>query len=162
MALKLTNTTDYAIRGMIYIASFPPERPVLNSEVAEAQLIPASFMAKILRSLVRAGLLASSRGVHGGFSLARPASGISLLDVVEAVEGPICLASCVPDPSCCPHAGTCPAHSVWGTVQEQMSEILGNVTLEDLVSAPRRQGRPVPVGERVERNAAGAPVAEVC
>jgi Rrf2 family protein len=153
MALRLTNTTDYAIRGMIYIASFPPDRPVLNSEVAEAQYIPASFMAKILRSLVRAGLLASSRGVHGGFSLARPAASTSLLDVVEAVEGPISLASCVPDPTCCPHASTCPAHSVWGRVQEQMCQTLRDVTLEDLVSAPRRHGQSeeddVPAGSAV-------------
>jgi Rrf2 family iron-sulfur cluster assembly transcriptional regulator len=141
MALRLTNAADYAIRSMLYIASLPEGRVVLRSEVAETQNIPSSFMAKILRGLVRAGLLRSSRGVHGGFSLARSASEISLLDVVEAIEGPVALTSCLPDPEACEHAANCPAHSVWASVQSHIAEILGKATLEVLVSAPRRNGR---------------------
>jgi Rrf2 family protein len=98
-------------------------------------------MAKILRGLVRAGLLRSSRGVHGGFSLARGAAEISLLDVVEAIEGPVALTPCLPDPMSCEHAGNCPAHAVWSSVQDHIAEILKRATLEVLVSAPRRNGR---------------------
>ena len=79
MAFRLTNAADYAIRSMIYIASLPEDQRVLGNEVAEAQKIPTSFMSKVLRSLVRAGMLRSSRGVHGGFSLARPAAEIHRL-----------------------------------------------------------------------------------
>jgi Rrf2 family protein len=143
MALKLTRAADYAIRSMLYIASLPEGRVVLRSEVAEAQKIPPSFMAKILRSLAKAGLLHSSRGVHGGFTLAHPAAEISLLDVVEAVEGPLALTNCVPDPEACEHSANCPANSVWAKVQDQISDVLRSASLEALVSAPRRQGRVV-------------------
>ena len=141
MALRLTSAADYAIRSMLYISSLPEGRVVLRSEVAEMQKIPSSFMAKILRALVRAGLLRSSRGVHGGFSLARPASEINLLDVVEAIEGPVALTPCLPNPEACEHSGNCPAHAVWCTVQEHIMSLLRQATLEVLVSAPRVNGR---------------------
>ena len=141
MALRLTNAADYAVRSMLYIASLPEGRVVLRSEVAETQKIPSSFMAKILRGLVRAGLLRSSRGVHGGFALARPASEINLLDVVEAIEGPVALTQCIPDPDACEHSANCPANAVWVRVQEKIGEVLRAATLEDLVSIPRRNGR---------------------
>jgi Rrf2 family protein len=126
---------------MLYIASLPEGRVVLRSEVAETQKIPSSFMAKILRGLVRAGLLRSSRGVHGGFALARPASEINLLEVVEAIEGPVALTQCIPDPNACEHSANCPANAVWVRVQDKIGEVLRAATLEDLVSVPRRNGR---------------------
>ena len=141
MAIRLTNTADYAIRSMLYIASLPDDCVVLRREVAEAQKIPSSFMAKILRGLVRAGLLHSARGVHGGFTLARPAAEINLLEVVEAIEGPIALTKCVPDAEGCEHSFNCPANAVWATIQEQIGDSLREVTLEALISAPRRNGR---------------------
>jgi Rrf2 family protein len=141
MALRLTNAADYAVRSMLYIASLPEGRVVLRSEVAETQKIPSSFMAKILRGLVRAGLLRSSRGVHGGFALARPASEINLLEVVEAIEGPVALTQCIPDPNACEHSANCPANAVWVRVQDKIGEVLRAATLEDLVSVPRRNGR---------------------
>ena len=83
MALRITKADDYAIRAMIHLACLPDGRVALRQQIAEAQNIPASFMAKILRRLVRASLLNSARGVNGGFALARPAAEISLLDIVE-------------------------------------------------------------------------------
>jgi hypothetical protein len=71
MGLRVTTAADYAIRAMIHLACLPEGGLALRSEIAEAQAIPASFMAKILRSLVRARLLRSSRGVNGGFSTAQ-------------------------------------------------------------------------------------------
>ena len=141
MALKLTNAADYAIRCMLYIASFPEERVVLRAEVAEAQNIPPSFTAKILRELVRAGLLHSSRGVNGGFSMARPAAEVDLLQIVEAIEGPVALTDCIPDPGDCEHSANCPACGVWGEVQAHIVRILRDATLEGLVSSRRRDGR---------------------
>jgi len=119
-----------------------PEGAVaLRSDIAEAQGIPPSFMAKILRSLVRARLLRSSRGVHGGFALARAASRISLLDVVEAIEGPLSLTNCTPDPAGCARSDECPATSVWLEVQRKMAEVLKGTSLEDLISVQKRSAR---------------------
>lgn len=146
MGLKLTSAADYGVRAMIHLACLPEGGVALRSGIAEAQSIPSSFMAKILRSLVRAGLLRSSRGVHGGFSLARPASEINLLDVVEAIEGPLSLTDCTPALAGCAWSMDCPACAVWMRVQDGMRETLRRSTLEELVSTPRRNGRVVSHG----------------
>ena len=139
MAFRLTSAADYAIRSMIYLASLPEGLRALD--VAEAQKISPSFLAKVLRTLVRAGLLNSVRGLHGGFSVARDASEISLLQVVEAMEGPFALTDCIPNPENCELSHDCPASWVWLRVQYEMTRILAGVSLEDLISAPRRDGR---------------------
>lgn len=141
MALRLTAAADYAIRAMIHIACVPEGAPAMGNDVARMQGIPASFMAKILRRLVRAGLLRSSRGAHGGFFLARSATEVNLLDVVEAIEGPLTLTTCSSEPGGCQWAPDCPASSVWYHVQEQMAEVLRTATLEAMVSMPRRNGK---------------------
>ena len=147
MAFRLTHAADYAIRSVMYIASMPEGRPVLRSEVARVEKISPSFMAKLLRLLVRGGVLKSSRGVHGGFILAKEAAEISLLDIIEAMEGPIQLVPCLPDASKCEHSPRCPASSVWEHIQEQMTLVLGDTSVENLISTWRRNGRPVaPVG----------------
>jgi len=140
MALRVTSAVDYATRAMIHLACLPEGGMALRSEIADAQSIPSSFMAKILRNLVRARLLRSARGVHGGFALSRPAEEISLLEIVESIEGPLSIISCVPDPSGCAMAANCPAGSVWQRVQREMRVILGATSLETLVSTPRRNG----------------------
>ena len=137
----MTSAADYAIRAMIHLACLADGGVALRSEIAEAQYIPTSFMAKILRSLVRARLLRSSRGVNGGFSLARPAAEINMLEIVEAIEGPLALTDCVPTPTGCGWSMDCPASAVWLKVQDSMKQTLRATTLEDLVSTPRRNGR---------------------
>jgi Rrf2 family protein len=141
MGLRLTSAADYAIRAMIHLGCMPEDSVALRSEIAEAQAIPTSFTAKILRSLVRAQLLRSSRGVHGGFSLARDPADITLLEIVEAIEGPLALLDCAPSPDGCTMGRDCPAAGVWARVQKGMRATLSATTLEDLVSAPRRNGR---------------------
>ena len=140
MALRVTSAVDYATRAMIHLACLPEGGMALRSEIADAQSIPSSFMAKILRNLVRARLLRSARGVHGGFALSKPAEEISLLQIVEAIEGPLSIINCVPDPAGCAMAANCPAGSVWQNVQSEMRAILGATSLEGLVSTPRRNG----------------------
>jgi len=141
MGLRLTKADDYAVRAMIHLACLPDGRVAMRHEIAEAQGIPSSFMAKILRSLVRARLLHSSRGVNGGFGLARPAADISLLDIIESIEGPLNLVDCTSGD--CELSCDCPAAPVWGRVQNSLKEILGGASLEELVSTPRRHGRVV-------------------
>lgn len=141
MALNITMATDYAIRAMIQLASLPSGGSALRTEISDRQAVPSYFMAKVLRRLVDAGLLRSTRGVRGGFSLSRPATEITMLDVVEAIEGPIALTRCATDPPDCPVACGCPASLVWSRVQDQMRTTLRGATLECLVGAHRRNGR---------------------
>ena len=141
MGFRITKAADYAIRAMIHLACLPEGAVALRGDVARAYGIPSSFMAKILRQLVRAGLLQSSRGVHGGFALARATSEITLLDVVEAIEGPLALTGCCRGGSGCAWTDECPAHPVWEHVQAGMADVLRAASLEALVSAPRRNRR---------------------
>jgi Rrf2 family protein len=157
MGLKLTSAADYAIRAMIHLACLPEGGVALRSEIANAQTIPTSFMAKILRSLVRARLLRSSRGVNGGFELACAPSEINMLDIVEAIEGPLSLTDCTPSPTGCVWSMDCPASSVWVKVQESMKDVLRESNLEDLVSTPRRNGR---VSNSVEYDAGNVSAAQ--
>ena len=128
---------------MMHIGSLPENGVALKDAIADAQHIPPSFMAKILRQLVKTGLLHSARGVNGGFSLAREAAKINLLDIVEALEGPIHLNDCTPDPEHCTLSHDCPVSTVWLEVQNQMTALLRETTLEALLAAPRRNKRVV-------------------
>ncbi len=87
--MKLTRASSYAIYAMVHIAGYKPNVPLASHEIAQAHNIPERFLLKVLKPLVSAGLLHSVKGPRGGYRLARSASQISMLDVVEAVEGPI-------------------------------------------------------------------------
>jgi Rrf2 family protein len=141
MGLKLTRAADYAIRAMLHIGSLPEGSVALKDDIAHTQSIPPSFTAKILRRLVKAGVLHSARGVNGGFGLARTAIDISVLDIVEAIEGPIQLTDCAPDPEHCKLSHDCPVSGVWFEVQLRMTALLRETTLEALLSTPRKNRR---------------------
>jgi Rrf2 family iron-sulfur cluster assembly transcriptional regulator len=130
--MELTRKGEYAIRGIIYLAQQPPGRVSLISEIAAAAEVPQSFLAKIFQSFAKLGLVVSARGTGGGFVLARPASAITLREVVEAVEGPIVPNRCLLG-SACDRGGTpCRAHQVWKQVQTEVVHILDDVTIETL------------------------------
>lgn len=148
MSLRFTSATDYAVRAMIHLACLPEGVHVLRGDIATAQKVPTSFMAKILRSLVHAQLLTSIRGVRGGFALARSTDEITLLDIVEAIDGPIRLVDCTGNDPHCAMTADCPAAPVWNRVQSGMRKVLAEYSLEDLVSAPRRDGKVIPIPHR--------------
>ena len=141
MGLRFTRAADYAVRAMLHVGSLPEGSVALREDIALAQRIPTTFMAKILRKLVNAGLLRSSRGTNGGFGMARRATVISLLDIVEGIEGPLGLTDCAPGAHRCSFSHNCPASTVWFEVQRGMSAHLRDTTLEALLSAPRRNRR---------------------
>ncbi|MBJ6726320.1 RrF2 family transcriptional regulator [Geomesophilobacter sediminis] len=133
--MELTRKGEYAIRGIIYLAQQPPGQVALISEIANAADVPQSFLAKIFQSFAKLGLVNSSRGTGGGFTLARPAGSITLREVVEAVEGPILPNRCLlGDP--CARGGGCLVHGVWKDVQFQVVQILDGVTIESLAQRP--------------------------
>ena len=143
MGLRLTRAADYAVRAMMHVGSLPEGSVALKDEIARVQQIPPSFMAKILGRLVRYGVLRSTRGVNGGFGLARAASEINLLEIVEAIEGPIHLTDCSPDPEHCALSHDCPVSVVWLEVQRRMTAVLQETSLDALLSAPRKNRRAV-------------------
>jgi Rrf2 family protein len=87
--MKLTRASSYALHALEYMAVRGEDRPVASHHIAEAKKIPERFLLKVLKPLVSAHVLRSVKGPNGGYRLARPASKITVLEVVEAVEGPI-------------------------------------------------------------------------
>ena len=87
--MHLNRGVEYGIEGLAYLAQAGSDRSTLLREVSRATSIPETFLSKIFQRLVRSGLVRSRRGFHGGFLLARPASQITLREVVEALQGPI-------------------------------------------------------------------------
>ena len=133
--MELTRKGEYAIRGIIYLAQQQPGRVSLISEIAQAADVPQTFLAKIFQSFAKLGLVTSSRGTGGGFMLARPASAITLREVVEAVEGPIVPNRCLMGSPCNRGGGTCRVHGTWQQVQSEVVRILDGVTIETLAQS---------------------------
>lgn len=125
---------DYAIRALAYLAAQPESRVVGRAEIEARQHIPRSFLAKILRRLVAAGLLESVSGVHGGFRLSRPPAAVSIRQVYEAVEGPLALIDCLRGDSCC-FDPVCSQIDVWRGAQRRLVAYLDGVSIADLADA---------------------------
>ena len=134
--MQLTRAADYAVRIMIHLATLPSGTRTNRAALAEAGEIPEHFVGKIVQRLSRAGLIASHRGVGGGFALAVPAERVSVLDVMEAVEGPTQLNACVAPGMSCTRKSWCPAHFVWLEAQEAMTAVLRRATIAKLAQKP--------------------------
>ena len=132
--MELTRKGDYAIRGIVYLASQPPNKISLLSEIAAAVDVPQTFLAKIFQQFSKTGIVKSFRGTGGGFLLASPPEEITLLQVVEAVEGPILPNRCVLKAGECERDVSCTVHPVWHQVQQKVRGILSNITLKDLAT----------------------------
>lgn len=118
--MQITRQADYAVRAVLYLAQLGPERRAATSQIAQEQQIPPSFLAKIVSQLSVAGLLQTSRGARGGVSLARAPEQISLLEVVEAIDGPILLNECVAENGACTFGDDCPMRPVWCDAQAEL------------------------------------------
>ncbi len=138
--LRISRKIDYGLRAMIYLASIPATSIVPFREIAHRMMVPEDFLAKILKTLVDGGLVRSSRGPHGGYALARPASEVSFLQVIEAVEGPIAINVCLDGEDPCAKSSFCTMADVWRRGQERMLEVYREALLSDLVLQPDAQG----------------------
>jgi Rrf2 family protein len=135
--MQLTRAADYAVRVMVHLAGLPAESRVNRSQLAAAAECPNQFMSKVLQSLIRARLVISHRGNVGGFELSAAARKATLLDVIEAIEGPIRINLCLISDNACHRTPTCPAHPVWCEAQESLTRVLGGVTIAQLAEHAR-------------------------
>ena len=130
--MKLTRGTDYGIQGVLYLTTQPYERVTLLHEIAVKRGIPETYLAKIFQDLTKAGVVRSHRGAKGGFRLAHPASEISLLQVIEALQSPIALNRCLDISDACANSPTCPIHQVLARAQQQLVDTLEAAKLDQL------------------------------
>jgi Rrf2 family protein len=130
--LTISRETDYAARVLLYLARQPAGQRATAQQIAGECLIPRGMVRRVVTRLGVAGLVATTRGSDGGIALARPAGQISLLDVVEAMEGPLALNACTVDPGICPLIPTCPVHDVWGVARQELRAMLARSTFDRL------------------------------
>ena len=130
--MQITREGDYGIRSVLYLSRQPFKKISFVNEISEEYKIPRSFLAKILQKLVKAKLIRSYRGVKGGFSLAKQAREISMLDVIEAIEGKMCLNICLLDKRKCSFSKQCPVNPVWAHVQGKFVDMLRKMNFEEL------------------------------
>ena len=135
--MQITRETDYAMRCVLYLSG-QPDKVVMVDEISREMATPKSFLAKILQKLVKAGVVKSFRGVKGGFQLNREPGDISLLDVIEAIEGVIVLNSCAVDSSVCGFSGTCGVHTVWVKLRGEVNDLMRKHTFADIAEATKR------------------------
>ncbi len=140
MHLELTRRGDYAVRAMLALARAGDVAPTSVREIATAMDIPAAFLPQVMGALGRAGLVVSRTGRAGGYTLTRPPAAISLLDIIEAVEGDSRRTSCVLRGGPCGRDGHCLAHAVFAAAQQALLDRLADATLQDVAGAPLADG----------------------
>jgi Rrf2 family protein len=135
--MRINTRVRYAIRMMADMAKHGHGEPVALRDVAARQNLPKMYLSQLMAPLKRAGLIKSFWGNRGGYVLNRPASEITLLDIIEAVEGPIALLDCVLDAGQCDRSDYCECIGVWQTINESIVATLQHYSLADLVSRTR-------------------------
>ncbi len=139
--LSLSQTTGYAIKALGCL-----NEPTCDSrstpEIAACARVPKPYLAKIVHALARRGLVTARRGVGGGVSLAHPPHQITLLRIVEAVEGPDWLGECLLGLDECSDQRTCPTHAFWQRIREEIRRELAGTTLADVIQFKRAGRRP--------------------
>ncbi len=136
--MEISRRADYAMRVIMDLALLPPGMRTRARDIARRQAIPYAFLQKIIRDLCAAGFVEASRGRRGGVRLARPAEAITLLEVLEAVEGHIRLNRCARDPSLCPRWSFCALHPIWVQAQAHLEQLLGSTTFAQVAAQARQ------------------------
>jgi len=140
--VQITRTADYGVRVMTQLAMLPMGTRVTVADLARDSDASVAFVGKILQRLVGARLVVSHRGYEGGFELGKTPAKISLLDIVTALEGPLCLNQCMPGGPGCERSVWCGAHDVWAQAQSALAAVLSAASLESLAAnATRKRAR---------------------
>ena len=145
-SMQLTRAADYAVRVMVHLATLPDEERALLPELSRATDAPESFLSKVLQSLTHARLISSRRGKTGGFAILPAGRQATLRQVIEAIDGPICLNVCLNGGKDCDRTSWCPAHPVWARAQRAMLDVLMSVTVSAMAATAQvRPGSPVSI-----------------
>ena len=137
--MKISTKGRYGLRILIDLAMHDPAKPRLIRDIAQSQQISEKYISRLVIDLRRARLVRSVRGVNGGFHLAKAPEKITLLEILETMEGPISVVDCVRSPEKCPRRKLCPARDIWSTLNDGIRELTGKITLDDILNAYRKE-----------------------
>ena len=135
--MQITRQADYALRAMLFLSHLDAHQRAATSDIAKKQHIPPSFLAKIISQLSIAGLIQTSRGARGGVAMARSPEKISLLEVVEAIDGPIALNECTGNVAACQFGEDCPLRPIWCETQLELVNKLKSTNFSQFVKISR-------------------------
>ena len=131
--MKLSTRARYGVRLMVALAFNYDKGPVFLKDVAKGENISEKYLSLIIIPLRRTGLVNSIRGAHGGYSLAKNPSQITMKEIIDVLEGDCSLVDCVSNPSSCPRVSICASHDIWAIIGGKISETLNSITLDTLV-----------------------------
>jgi Rrf2 family protein len=152
--LRLTKKADYGLMALKYLAEqaeaagsgqLAHSASASAKAIADAYHIPPQLLAKILQTLTRGGILVSTAGTNGGYSLARPASEINAFEVIRAIDGPLFITSCITIHGTCDLHGTCTIKEPLRKVNDSIKDMLSGLSIADLVEPADTSSPPAPV-----------------
>ena len=134
--LRLSKKADYALMAMKHLAQYQRcgAASACAREIAEQYDIPIELMAKVLQRLVRAGLLSSTQGTRGGYTLSRPSAAISVADVIQAIDGPFTVTACSSEKNDCEQYSKCSIRDPLWQIRERIAETLGTVSIAEMAA----------------------------
>ncbi len=133
--LRFSKKSDYALIAVKHLATRQDGNGSSSArEISEAYAIPLELLAKILQRLVRAKLLVSVQGTRGGYRLGRPATTITVADVIQAVDGPVTVTACSPDDHACDQFGTCSIRDPLWKIKNRILETLTTVSMAEIAA----------------------------
>ena len=137
--MKISTKGRYGLRILMDLALHQSEKPRLIRDIAKSQQISEKYISRLVIALRKAGMIRSVRGVNGGFHLAMKPDDITLLAVIEVMEGPLSIVDCVSAPKRCVHSENCAPREVWCKLNEDIRSLMLGTTLADILASYRRQ-----------------------
>ena len=136
--MRLSTRSRYGVRLMLALAMNKSKEPVFLKDIANSEEISEKYLSQIIMPLKAKGLVTTFRGAHGGYLLSKPASEITLREIIEPLEGDLCLVDCVSNPGICDKATACATRQVWDEMSSILLGFLDTFTLEDLIKKSRK------------------------
>ena len=149
-----SRSAEYAIRAFIYLAAVPEGKYAMVKQIAEQCDIPAHFLAKILQQMARKGFLRSSKGPTGGFCLRMPAAEISMLQLVDTIDGLADYERCPGGMTECNDSAPCGMHDTWKALRSRIMEYLEHTSIEDLAKALAQKKKSLEKVHKIRRSTA--------
>ena len=147
--LRLTKKADYGLMALKYLAEHPEATALSAKDIAEAYHIPAQLLAKILQRLAKAGLLHSQHGTNGGYTLARAAHTISAFEVIQAIDGPLFITSCVTTRGECDQTDRCNIREPLRKVNESIEAVLKRIKISHMREEPEESTSMAPKAQEL-------------
>jgi Rrf2 family cysteine metabolism transcriptional repressor len=139
VAMRISSRAHYGLRMMTELAKAHGGPPLSLAEIARREGMPLAYLEQLVAPLRRAGLVEGTRGLHGGYRLARKPAGVTVLEIVELMEGPVAPVECLAEnyqAGACSREPECLSRPLWGRLQQAVKQVLGGTTLADMMRDP--------------------------